>query len=370
MILKSFIFKFFIITLTTFSFAANAADESGDPSASQACKDELSNAKDDLERIVYSSNNSTQTASTGTNNAEAQQPQDPMSQMVQAITQTQQKQAELAKQALEQNRQLDNERFKQLNDLNDKIHEFERGDYKRRQAIKDAETAMKKQKLEVSLKCHAKAEEEYNKEFDRINTLSQTSNFVVSDISRMSGTNKRMQKTLSYYKRRCMTNPATREQLEFVQSEYDSKIHNFQIAAEEIASDVSYTQGKILLVEQHMMDQKRQMAQAQAMQQAALQQQMQMQMMQSMFGMMSGASAQQQQAQSDKEFRSADETLRQWEDIMKQCRNATSNNVRVPADVYHVFAEVNEACRGDSGLRCVENSNRDSIRTPSQNSEL
>jgi hypothetical protein len=359
MILKS-LFSFMITTLM-FAAPSFADPGSGDPSDSPECKQSLANAHDDLERIVnrQDDNNSTSTASADDKEGGGG---NPMMEMVNQIAQGQQKQAELAQKAVDQNRQLDNERFKQLNDINDKIHEFEKGDYKRRMSIQDAGTKLKKEQSTIRISCNKKAEDDYNAEFTRLNGLSATSTYQVSNMSRMSGTDKRMRASLSVYRRRCMSDPTTREQLQNVQDEYDSKMHNFQIAAEEINSDVSYTRGKIGLLEAHMADQKRQLASSLAQQQAALQQQQQMQMMGMAMGMMTASSEGEAEEKDAEEFRSADQTLKQWEDIYKTCRNAIGETAapKVPTDIYHVFVEVNESCRGDSGLKCVRDSNKES----------
>jgi hypothetical protein len=47
------------------------------------------------------------------------------------------------------------------------------------------------------------------------------------------------------------------------------------------------------------------------------------------------------------------------------CRNNhTEAMATVPSDIYHVFVEVNDACRGDGG-QCVGDSKHSSERRPS-----
>jgi hypothetical protein len=354
--LKSFIGKFFIFALLC---SLGSSTWAADAAAGAACQSALDQAGRDL------ANKRDASAPVSTSSTDGQQQaSNPISDIISKMSEGQQKQAELAQKAAEQAQKLANDRYTQLNEINDKIHEFQKGDFKRRMEIKDAQTALKKQQSMIRIKCQAKAEADYQAEFDKNNKLSQQAQYQVSDIGHMAGTDKRMQQSLALYKRRCLTNPATLEEMQNVQDEYDGKIHNFKIVAEEIASDINYTESKIDLVNEHFVSQQNDLQASLAAQQAALQQQQQMQMMQLGFAMLTSAAGQSSDNQAAAEFHSADEVLRNWEQLQARCLNNYSKPFAVPYDLVPIFGPVNTACRA-SGGKCVESSGKSSTPTPS-----
>jgi len=368
MTLKNLASFFIFMAFIAGSSAWAASSGTGDPSGSQQCKDELSKTHDRLEDMVNQSNNNNNVQTSSTNgdgsNGNSGGGSNPMAQMMQQMAQSQQAEAQLAQQQADKMQQIDNDAYNQMNQINDKIHDFQKGDYKRRMDIENASTELKKKQADIRIACQAKAEQQYNQQFGDLAKAAAAQQYAVSDMSRMSGTSSRMKGSLAVFKRRCLTNPATRDQLQEAQDEYDSKIHNFQIAAEEIQSDVSYTESKIGLLEGHVAQQKQQMMDQMAQQRQSLQQQMQMQMIGSALSMMTASSDNNTQQKTDKQFNSAYDTLQHWDDIYQKCRNFASDADAVPSDIFHMFSEVNDACRGTPTVQCVKSSNQESVRSP------
>lgn len=359
------------LLMTQPTFAANEESDTGP--GSRACRDNLEDVADELQRLQDRAlSTSSQNNNDNVNNSTTQNGSggggggNPLADVMNKMAEGQQKMAQIAQQAAEQANQLENERFKQLNTLNDKIHDFRKQDFKRRQEIKNAETAKKKKESEIRIACYRKAEEDYNKEFAANALLASQGNYQVNSLSNMKGTTKRMKATLSLHRRRCLNSDITREEMKNVEAEYETKMHNFKIANEEINSDITYTQSKIGMVETHIGGQKAQLAAQAEAQMAAQKQQNQMQMMAMAFGALTTSSAKQEEQKAAERFQDVDEILRNWDDIVMKCSNSTSDFYEVPYDVYPRFTKVNNACRGSAATTspCVKSSGEASPTRP------
>lgn len=346
----------FLASLCT-AMTVLAAAETGP--ASRACSDKLDEVAGEIADLR--NNQDIAPASAGaTQNGQ----QSPLADLVKKISDGQKAQSELAIKAAEQQRELNNERFRQLNELNDKIHDFNKSDFKRRMEIKNAQTAKKAADSDTLKKCYLKAEEQFNAEMGINEAKSATGNFEVTSMSRVKGTSKRMNAKLSLNNRKCLANPVTQQEFRDAEDALAAKIHNFELAQEEIISDVSFTQSKIALVENHIGGQKAELAGQIDMQMAQQRQQMMMDLMALDFAKMSTSSASDARADSARRLLDADAIVRYWEKIVITCKNSDSRPWEVPADIYLRFSKVNSACRGESSATspCVKSSGQMSPR--------
>lgn len=306
-----------------------------------------------------------------TNGQKSQQSGSPIADMMNKINEGNQKKAELIKQQMEQERQINTEQFKQITDIEDKLHDIKKEKSKLPIEIKNAEFARKKQEAEIRMKCQERAQKEYDQMILNNSTLASKSQYAVNSLSQVRGTRDRMTSQRKLFYNRCIADPTTQEALQLAIDELDTKLYNFNIQAGVHNSDLEYTKSKIPKLVAHMDEQRRYVAQSTDIQMNALDQQQQMNQMGMMFAVFSSAMNSNGRQQAAQTFNSADQILNGWENLSRYCANSTTAVFEVPSDMIGIFGSVNRYCKPESvqdpNKACVRSSNRPSVK-PTNNS--
>jgi hypothetical protein len=365
----------FLLIQPLSAFAAGLSAEK------EACAKALDTAYDKVLSLRNSSANNVATSSdTSSQQQNKSGGESPISQMMnqmaqnnQQMAEIQKQEAELKKQQMEQMRQVDTEQYKQMMEVEDKIHEFQRQDYERRIKIRDAEAAKKKEEAKMRIACQAKAEGQYLELITNNNKAAVKTNYAVNSLSKARGTKNRMRSMRKVYYSKCMSDPSTQEGLQMLVDELDSKLGNLKIKQEEILSDVAYQKAKVPKMLAHMDEQRRYVSEVGSMQEQALkaqadamQQQQQMQMMGMAFGLLTSSANSGERLQSAGNVNSADEILNSWDNFKLLCLNDDQRAMDVPSDLTGIFSEVNRKCRPSS----VENPQNGCVRNNGKPSSL
>lgn len=277
-------------------------------------------------------------------------PNNPIAQLIQKMGENQAKMADLEVKRLEELKKVDNDQYQKGMELQDKLHEFRRGDYQRRQEINNAENEKEKAKSEVRIACSNAAKEEYEKLLAANQAKASMTRFETTNLGEARGTRNRMKGQRNYFYQKCLADPASTEKIAQIENTLTSKMKNFKIKAEEIASDIKYTEDKIPLLQAHMNDQRDFAEQTSAMRMNALQKQQDAQMMALMMQSLSIASNQDARNQSAGQFNSAAEVLQNMDKVWQQCNQSNGGGYAIPVNLMSYFRDANNYCN----YQCVQ----------------
>lgn len=277
-------------------------------------------------------------------------PSNPIAQLIQKMGENQAKMSELEVKRLEELKKIDNEQYQKGMELQDKLHEFRRGDYQRRQEINNAENEKEKAKSDVRIACSNAAKEEYEKLLATNQVKAAQTRFETSNLGEARGTRNRMKGQRNYFYQKCLADPASVEKINQIENTLLSKMKNFKIKAEEISADIKYTEGKIPALQAHMNDQRAFVEQSSALRMEALQKQQDAQMMAMMMQSLSIASTQDGRNQSAGQFNSAAEVLQNLDKVWKQCNQSNGGGYAIPANLVSYFRDANKYCN----YQCVQ----------------
>lgn len=338
---------YFLIGVSSILFAtitfANENNPANPEPNDKKCEAGLASAAAELQKRVEAEGKKI-------NKAAAPTPNNPISQLVQKMGETEAKMAELQVKNLEELKKVDNEEYQKVMELQDKLHEYRRGDFNRRAEIKKAEGDREKAKSEVRIACNAAAKAEYDKLVAGNQAKAAMTRFETNNLSKARGTRSRMKAQRNIFYQRCLTDPATKEKLKQIEDELATKMSQLKLKAEEFAADINYTQGKLPLLQAHMNDQRAHVNQISGMRMAALQKQHNNQMMALAFQAMSVASAQDGRVQSAGNLSNAQEAIDRFQEIKDQCNlPRTTSEFTISEDLVSLFREANEFCR----YKCV-----------------
>lgn len=290
----------------------------------------------------------------------------PLSDMMNKIAEGNAKKAEIAKQQLEQNREINTEQYKQLEAIADKEREINREKSRLPMEIKKEEFACKSQEAKIRMECQSRAQKQYDALVLGNSAKAEKSQYTVNSLSQVRGTRTRMTSLRKIYYARCLADPTTQEALQLAKDELNMKLYNFNIQAGIHNADLEYTKGKIPKLIAHMDENRRYVAESADLQMNAIDQQQQMQMMGLSFALMTSAANSTSQENSAGTFTSADQILNDFNrTIRKLCMAEDSTQpYKIPSDLVGIFDPVNRACTPNSyensGGGCVKDSGKSS----------
>ena len=324
-------------------FGSSFALANSETKSPEACETALGAAEEKLKEIVQRDRGTTRTSS---NNSTGSASSNPIAQLMQKQAETEGKRMDLEVKHLEEMNKIKNEEFNQRMQLQDKIHEYRRGEYNRRQEIVKAEQERRAAHAAIRVECRQQSRKRYNDMLAVNRTRAGATRFETQSTGAARGTRFRMKQQRNVFYSECMSDPETLEKQKLADDALTTKMQSYKVKAEEIAADIQYTENKIPQLEAQMQSQRDHVNKVTDMRREALEQQAQTQRMAMMMQALTIATSQGQRNESAANFSSAQQALDNMDQIRNHCMNSNlqARGIEVPRDVIQHFERANRVC--------------------------